>query len=89
MSQYAGAKGVQTVLEAASTERDGWLQTLISFAVLALGATTVFSELQDDLNRPHARPQTPEAGDQALSDRIVLLLQRAVILFVAAALRRG
>ena len=46
-----GAKGVQTVLEAASTERDGWLQTLISFAVLALGATTVFSELQDDLNR--------------------------------------
>jgi len=27
------------------------LQTVISFAVLALGATTVFSELQDDLNR--------------------------------------
>ena len=46
-----GAEGVRTVLEAASTERDGLLQTLVSGAVLLIGATTVFGELQDDLDR--------------------------------------
>lgn len=47
----AGAEGVKSVLDAASSEKDGLLQTLVSFAVLLVGATTVFGELQDDLNR--------------------------------------
>ena len=46
-----GAQGVRTVLEAASTEREGILQTVVSFVVLLIGATTVFGELQDDLDR--------------------------------------
>jgi membrane protein len=46
-----GAQGVRTVLEAASKDEKGILQTVVSFALLVVGATTVFGELQDDLNR--------------------------------------
>lgn len=46
-----GAEGVRTVLDAASSEKEGMIQSVISFFVLLIGATTVFGELQDDLNR--------------------------------------
>jgi len=46
-----GAQGVRTVLEAASRDEKGILQTVVSFVLLVVGATTVFGELQDDLNR--------------------------------------
>ena len=46
-----GAEGVRVVLDAASGQRDGILQTVISFLVLVAGASTVLTELQDDLNR--------------------------------------
>lgn len=46
-----GAQGVRTVLESAAQDRKGVVQTVVSFALLVLGATTVFGELQDDLNR--------------------------------------
>ena len=46
-----GAEGVRTVLDAASSEKEGLIQSVISFFVLLVGATTVFGELQDDLNR--------------------------------------
>ena len=46
-----GAQGVQTVLESASKDKQGVVQTVASFALLVIGATTVFGELQDDLNR--------------------------------------
>jgi membrane protein len=46
-----GAQGVQTVLESASQDKQGIVQTAVSFALLVVGATTVFGELQDDLNR--------------------------------------
>ena len=46
-----GAEGVRTVLARASHDDSGLVQTLVSFGVLVLGATTVFGELQDDLNR--------------------------------------
>ncbi len=46
-----GAQGVRTVLAAASKDEKGILQTAVSFALLVVGATTVFGELQDDLNR--------------------------------------
>jgi membrane protein len=46
-----GAQGVQTVLQSASKDEKGLLQTVVSFVLLVVGATTVFGELQDDLNR--------------------------------------
>ena len=46
-----GAQGVSELLKNASPGKDGLLQTVISFVVLVAGATTVFAELQSDLNR--------------------------------------
>ncbi len=46
-----GAEGVKDVLENAGDKEDGLLQTLVSGVVLLIGATTVFGELQDDLDR--------------------------------------
>src|SRR5690349_7684733 len=46
-----GAEGVKTMLQASSTEKDGLIATISSALVLLVGATTVFAELQDDLNR--------------------------------------
>jgi membrane protein len=46
-----GAEGVRTVLSSASHDNRGLVQTLVSFGALVIGATTVFGELQDDLNR--------------------------------------
>ena len=47
----AGAEAVRSVLDASATHKDGVIATITSAAVLALGATTVLAELQDDLNR--------------------------------------
>lgn len=46
-----GAQGVGVMLKSANMNRDGILQTAISFVTLLLGASTVFTELQSDLNR--------------------------------------
>ena len=46
-----GAEGIKVVLENASSQEEGILQTVISAFMLLIGATTVFGELQDDLNR--------------------------------------
>ena len=46
-----GAEGIKVVLENASSDQEGILQTVISGFMLLIGATTVFGELQDDLNR--------------------------------------
>jgi membrane protein len=46
-----GAEGIRSILESASQDKKGVLQTLVSFVLLIVGATTVFGELQDDLNR--------------------------------------
>ena len=46
-----GAEGVKTMLAASESHKDGLIATIASAAVLALGATTVFAELQSDLNR--------------------------------------
>ena len=56
-----GAEGVKVVLDAAADKKDGMLQTLISFVVLLIGATTVFGELQDDLDRIW-KVETPKAS---------------------------
>ncbi|MEO7743501.1 MAG: YihY/virulence factor BrkB family protein [Usitatibacter sp.] len=55
-----GAEGVRSVLDAAADKKDGILQTLVSFVLLLVGATTVFGELQDDLDRIW-KAETPKA----------------------------
>jgi membrane protein len=57
----AGAQGVKSVLDATSTHKDSMVATAVSLATLALGATTVFAELRDDLDRIwHC--EAPKAG---------------------------
>ncbi len=46
-----GAQGVKSVLDATSTQRDGWIATGLGLATLVIGATTVFAELRRDLDR--------------------------------------
>lgn len=46
-----GASAVQTMLKNASSPSSGIMATVIGVITLLIGATTVFNELQDDLNR--------------------------------------
>jgi membrane protein len=46
-----GAQGVKSLLDATATQKDGLIATAVSLATLALGATTVFAELRQDLDR--------------------------------------
>jgi len=46
-----GAHAVQGLVQSASSRKDGILATLIGLVVLVIGATTVFAELQSDLDR--------------------------------------
>jgi membrane protein len=46
-----GALGIKSVLSATRTSSDGLLATAVSLATLAIGATTVFAELRNDLDR--------------------------------------
>ena len=57
-----GAAAVQGLLESASEPAEGLFATLSSIALLLIGATTVFAELQSDLDRIwRAEPTKPEA----------------------------
>jgi len=46
-----GAEGVRTMLDASNSQKSGLIATISSAVVLLMGATTVFAELQSDLNR--------------------------------------
>jgi membrane protein len=46
-----GAQAVQSLLESASKPEEGLFATLSSIVLLVIGATTVFAELQSDLDR--------------------------------------
>lgn len=52
-----GATVVQELLSSVSEPRKGILSTLIGFLLLLVGATTVFAELQEDLNRIWEAPE--------------------------------
>ncbi len=52
----SAARTIQDVLRSVSEPKDGVMATLIGIAVLLLGATTVFAELQDDLDRVWKAP---------------------------------
>ena len=57
-----GAKAVQEMVERASSTEQGIFATLISGGLLLVGATTVFSELQSDLDRIWKAPAAKEPG---------------------------
>jgi membrane protein len=47
----AGAAGVKSVLNAAHDDNKGIVASIVGFVTLVLGATTVFAELRNDLDR--------------------------------------
>ena len=57
-----GAHAVQGLLESASEPEASPLASLASFALLLLGATTVFAELQDAFDRIWRVPARPRAN---------------------------
>jgi membrane protein len=52
-----GARAVQGMLEAVNKPREGIIATVVGVALLVVGATTVFGELQDALDRIWRVPQ--------------------------------
>jgi membrane protein len=85
-----GATAVQGLLESASDPEEGLFATISSIALLLLGATTVFAELQSDLDRIWRAEAKPINGVWAflrarlLSFGLVLVL--AFLLLVSLAL---
>jgi membrane protein len=57
-----GAAAVQGLLESASEPEEGIFATVVSVALLLLGATTVFAELQSDLDRIWRAEAKPLSG---------------------------
>jgi membrane protein len=66
-----GAAAVQGLLESASQPEEGLVATITGFVLLLLGATTVFAELQSDLDRIWRAP-----APQAISGVWALLRSR-------------
>jgi membrane protein len=56
-----GAAAVERLLQSAGHPMEGTLATLAGFAALLLGASTVFNELQNDLDRIWRAPPPPKA----------------------------
>jgi membrane protein len=61
-----GARFVQGLLEAAHRPGQGMVATLVGLALLLVGATTVFNELQDALDRIWRAPARRKSGLWAL-----------------------
>jgi membrane protein len=58
-----GAKAIEEMLETANRPREGLLSTISGLAVLLVGATTVFGELQNSLDRIWRAPaRDPSSG---------------------------
>ena len=57
-----GAQAVQAMLESASQPEQGVMATLVGVLLLIVGATTVFGELQDALDRIWRAPARPEGS---------------------------
>lgn len=57
-----GARGVQAMLEALNKPAQGIFATLVGIVLLLVGATTVFGELQDALDRIWRAPARHDAG---------------------------
>lgn len=57
-----GAAAIQGLLKSANNPTDGFIATLLGFVALVIGSTTVFAELQSDLDRIWRSPA--EQGGQ-------------------------
>jgi membrane protein len=70
-----GAKAVQGLVESAGRFGDGLIPTLVGIALLLVGATTVFGELQTDLDRIWKAPaaKKPEGLWGMLRSRVLSL----------------
>ncbi|MEO5772259.1 MAG: YhjD/YihY/BrkB family envelope integrity protein, partial [Burkholderiaceae bacterium] len=60
------AKAVESMLEAVNRPGAGIVATLVGFGALLIGATTVFAELQDAMDRIWRAPTRPKGGLWAL-----------------------
>ena len=58
----AGAKAVQAMVESARNTEDGVVATVVGVVLLLVGATTVFAELQTDLDRIWKAPVAKKSG---------------------------
>jgi membrane protein len=56
------AASIQALIASASEPADNWWGTLLGLGVMLVGATTVFAELQDALDRIWQVPQRPAGG---------------------------
>lgn len=57
-----GAAAIQGLLKSANEPTEGVIATLIGFVMLVVGATTVFAELQSDLDRIWRSPAVKSGG---------------------------
>lgn len=62
----AGAQAVQALLESVNRPAGGVLATVVGVLLMLVGATTVFAELQNTLDRIWRAPQRPPGGLWAL-----------------------
>ncbi|MGC3980565.1 MAG: YihY/virulence factor BrkB family protein [Steroidobacteraceae bacterium] len=70
-----GAKAIQSLLESVNRPAEGVAATLVGFLLLGVGATTVFAELQDALDRIWRAPA------RAKSSGIIALLRARLLSF--------
>jgi membrane protein len=70
-----GAKAIQGMVESASNTGEGVIATAVGVVLLAVGATTVFAELQTDLDRIWKAPaaKKPEGLWELLRSRVLSL----------------
>src|SRR6218665_3019484 len=57
-----GALAVQGLLESVRQPKEGWVATTVCVVALLVGATTVFAELQDSLDRIWRAPERDRSG---------------------------
>ncbi len=57
-----GAAAVQGLLESVNRPADGWAATALGVVLMLVGATTVFAELQNTLDRIWRAPERPAGG---------------------------
>jgi membrane protein len=69
----SSAEMIQQTVEHAKPQRRGWTSTVVSVAMLVLGATTVFVQLQDALNRIWGVKAKPSR-----SGWLVMIMQRLI-----------
>jgi membrane protein len=86
-----GARAVEGLLASVSEPKEGLIATIVGFFVLILGATTVFGELQNDLDRIWRvpAPQTAKGWWRLLRSRLTsfgMILGIAFLLMVSLVL---